>query len=438
MKSISVTSFEIDDPASALDQLVAGVQNGLTLQANSFGILLADADFDGAALSAGLKQRLGLDVAGFTTLATFDREGHHENAAVLTVLTADDVRFCAAASEPFSEDYREQMIATYRATIPADAAADEHPGLILLFAPNGEPFSGDKYPDLLGAATAGAPIIGGVCSDDYDYARARVFLSGREYADSMVLVSLWGNVRPLFSIRHVTSDLADRTQRVKRARDNVVYEMDRGNLVEFLEGFGLDTSVEDPLLAFTSYPMMLTSDNENEVPLMRHILTLDCDLGSGTFVGDVPEGTLANICLVSREDLKVSARESMQGILEQIEAQTDGGGAAAAPSATTTDAAPAAPSATAAPAATAAAAAPAAPSAAADYRYSTVFCVSCCGRAIILGTEADAEGDEIKALLPDDLVLTGAYALGEICPTHYAHGVATNRFHNCSITLCAF
>jgi hypothetical protein len=54
-----------------------------------------------------------------------------------------------------------------------------------------------------------------------------------------------------------------------------------------------------------------------------------------------------------------------------------------------------------------------------------------------MGTESEAEGTILEELLPDGLTLAGAYCLGEICPTRYVDGMATNRFHNCSFTLCA-
>ena len=70
------------------------------------------------------------------------------------------------------------------------------------------------------------------------------------------------------------------------------------------------------------------------------------------------------------------------------------------------------------------------------YAYSTILCISCCGRSMILSGDADAEGRILTDKLPPGLTLTGAYCLGEICPTLYKDGHATNRFHNCSITFC--
>ncbi|MDR3278097.1 MAG: FIST C-terminal domain-containing protein [Oscillospiraceae bacterium] len=392
MKSAVAISYELDDAAEAARQLADGIREKLTLKKNSVGIFSCDADMDGAAVTAELKALLGIEVAGMTTLATLAPDGYHEAAAVLTVLTADDCVFSPAASAPFAGGaYEKKIVDTYAKTVPAGETAP--PGVVFVFCPCGMAFSADLYPDTLTDAVGGAPLIGGVCSDDYDYARARVFLSGAEYRDSMVAVSIFGNARPAFALRHVTSRFAERIRRVARAEGNLVYEVGDETFVKYLEGFGLRTDVDDPLLAFNSYPMMLTREGGDEVPLMRHISGLDLKAGTGTFLGDVPEGSLANICLVSKDDVRKACEDSVNALLAEVNTHS-------------------------------------------DYEYSAVFCFTCCGRAMILGGESDAEGKLVSRLLPESLTLMGAYCLGEICPTLYKDGVAANRFHNCSITFC--
>jgi hypothetical protein len=394
MKSAVTISFELDDPAAAARQLAEGITGKLQLRKNAVGILLCDADTDGAAVSGELKKLLGIEVAGMTTLATLDPQGHHEAAAVFTVLTADDCGFFTAVSEPLGTGaYEERILNTYRAAAPGGAAAGEKPGVVFAFCPYGMPFSGDQYPNLLSRAMEQVPLMGGIASDDYDYDRARVFLSGREFKDSLVVLSLWGTVKPAFALRHVTSRFAERIRRVVDADKNVVYKVGDETFVKYLEGFGLKTDVEDPLLAFTSYPMMLTREGDDEIPLMRHISGLNHTDGSGSFLGDVPTGTLANICLISKDDIVAACRESMKALLEEAAKQP-------------------------------------------DYEYSIVFCISCCGRAMILGRDAGAEGDILTEMLPSHLSLAGAYCLGEICPARYQEGKVANRFHNCSITFC--
>ncbi|MCL2740697.1 MAG: FIST C-terminal domain-containing protein [Oscillospiraceae bacterium] len=393
MRSATVLTTELDDPIKAATQLAEGMKGRLGLMKGSVGILLCDADMDGAAVTGELHRLLGIEVTGMTTLGTLDEGGYHEAAAVFTVLTADDCEFRAACTESLAEgDFRRKIAESAKSIMPVGAVGAG--GLMFAFCPNGMPFSGDMYPNVISQATGGVPVIGGVASDDYDFTRARVFISGREYRDSLVLAGVWGNVKPLFSIKHVTSRFAERIRRVTDAEGNIVRKVGEETFVRYLENFGLKTDVPDPVLAFTAYPMMLTQgDDGDEVPLMRHIAGLNHEDGSGTFFGDVPVGTLANICLINKNDLSAACRESMEAILRESARHPDHG-------------------------------------------YSALFCMSCCGRAMILGSDSDAEGNVLKEMRPEGMTLTGAYCLGEVCPTRYKDGVAENRFHNCSITFC--
>ena len=392
MRSEIAISYEVDDAVLAARELADSIREQLVLRKNSLGLIFCDADTDGAALTGELRAILGVEVVGMTTLAVLNPQGRHEAAIVLTVLTADDCLFSPGVSASLrADDFAYRIALAYQATIPADSHS--RPGALLTFCPFGMSFSGDQYSAVLSREADNAPIFGGVASDDYDYERARVFLSGKEYKDSMVLVSLWGNVRPAFAIRHVTSRFAERIRRVTEAEGNIVRRVGEETFIQYLQGFGLKTDVDDPLLAFTSYPMMLRQGNAEEAPIMRHISGLNQADQSGSFFGDVPVGAQANICLIGKADIAAACRESMQALLEEGEAQS-------------------------------------------GYEYSTILCFSCCGRSMILGGDADAEGRILAEMLPKGLTLAGAYCLGEICPTRYKDGLATNRFHNCSITFC--
>ncbi|MDR0657154.1 MAG: FIST C-terminal domain-containing protein [Treponema sp.] len=394
MKSAVAMSYELDDPEKAAEQLVLSIKDKISIQKNSAGILFCDADTDGAALTGILKEHLGFEITGMTSLAVLENSGHHEGALVLLVFSADDAAFRATVSESLSgEDYEEKIKETFRECAAAFDGYGTKPALVFALCPSGMPFSGDKYPELFSKFLENVPIMGGVCSDDYNYDQTRVFCSGKEYKDSLVLLGLWGNIKPAFALRHVTSRFAERTRRVAQAEDNKVYKVGDETFVQYLEGFGLKTDVNDPLLAFTSYPMMLTRDGKNETPLMRHIAGLNRKDGSGTFLGDVPTGVLANICLITKDDIMASCRESMNSLLEETEKQK-------------------------------------------DYEYSAILCISCCGRAMILGKDAAAEGNILSGILPPDFSLAGAYCLGEISPTHYSENNVSNRFHNCSIAFC--
>jgi hypothetical protein len=338
-----------------------------------------------------LKNLLGIEVAGMTTLAALDADGCHSSAAVLAVLTAPDCVFLPTVTASLAGGGHEERIATAcREALALGPGPEDRPRLVLTFCPLGMPFSGDVYPEIFSRIMKGVPMIGGAASDAYGLEQSRVFLSGAEYRDAMVMVCLWGEVRPVFVVRHVTSRFAERLRRVTSAEGNVVHKVGEESLIRYLEGFGLKTDVSDPVLAFVAHPMMLTRDDQDEVPLMRHIVKLDHTTGAGTFFGDVPVGSLANMCLITKKNLEDSCRESITSILA---AREDGRGAA-------------------------------------------VLCFSCAGRAVLLGEDVEAEGRVLSSLLPAGLPLAGAYCMGEICPTHYSDGQARNRFHNCSFTVC--
>ncbi|MDR2124917.1 MAG: FIST C-terminal domain-containing protein [Desulfovibrio sp.] len=394
MQSAVAVSYELDDTAEAARELVAAVKERLAFKKYAAGMLLCDADTDGATLTGALRDALGIEVAGMTTLAALNEDGRLTAAAMLTVFTADDCLFRVALADSLLQGDHERKIARAGMDcLPQDTSADAARGLLLALCPGGMPFSGDVYPDVLARVLTDTPVIGGAASDDYDYARARVFLSGEEYKDAAAFIGIWGNVRPVFSLRHVTSRFAEQIRRVTRSDGNIVYTVGDETFIHYLEGFGLKTDVPDPLLAFTSYPMMLIREKSEEVPLMRHISGLNHADGSGSFFGNVPEGALANMCLINKNDILSSCRDSMNALLEEAKLQP-------------------------------------------DYDYSTIVCISCCGRAVILGADAGAEGRAAAEMLPEGLSLAGAYCLGEISPTLWKGGKVSNRFHNCSIAFC--
>ena len=109
---------------------------------------------------------------------------------------------------------------------------------------------------------------------------------------------------------------AERIRRVTEAQRKIVRKVGDESFIEYLQSFGLKTDVDAPLLAFTSYPMMLRQEDDDETPVMRHISGLNQVDGSGSFFGNVPVGAQANICLINKADIATACRESMQTVLE--------------------------------------------------------------------------------------------------------------------------
>jgi hypothetical protein len=75
MKSASAVSFELDDMMETARELAGSIKQKLVYQRNAIGLLMCDADTDGASLTAELQKMLGFEVAGMTTLAAIDSQG---------------------------------------------------------------------------------------------------------------------------------------------------------------------------------------------------------------------------------------------------------------------------------------------------------------------------------------------------------------------------
>ena len=395
LKSVTTATRAIQNIEQATRELAPA--NTVFEAGRAVGLLFCSADADGAALSAALHSQLKIPIAGMTSQSLLTRSGRQEKSAILTIISSDDCSFGVGVSAPLDADggahHRANIAAAYTASA---RMAAESPKLMFAFCPANMPFSGDKYSQILTELSGAAPVIGGVASDEYDFTHCKTFLSGQAYQNALVLVSLFGDIRPVFSMQHVTSRFAPRLRRITDARDNVVHRVGDETFTEYLASFGLDAASRNPLVDLVSHPMMLTTEGTGEASVMRHIAALDPANGTGTFLGDVLPGTLANICRLDSQDVKDSCRDSAQALLQKIENAHQE-----------------------------------------NYTYSLVFCVSCCGRATILGEEIDEEGATLSALVPAQLSLSGIYCLGELGPARYYNGNAANKFHNCSITLCA-
>ena len=179
MKNSTAITYELDDSIKAARELAGMVDKNTSFNKNNaVGILLCDADMDGAAVTGELNKLLGIEIAGMTTLATLDRDGYHEAAAVFTVLSDDGCSFIASASEVITEkDYETKIADVCRAVLPEERG--DKNGLIFAYCPNGMTFSGDMYTEILSKEAGNVPVIGGIASDDYDFKRARVFFPAK-------------------------------------------------------------------------------------------------------------------------------------------------------------------------------------------------------------------------------------------------------------------
>ncbi len=402
IRSTVALTYELDDLQLAAKELAEQTRERLAFRENTFGLLICDSEVDHDAFAREIRQRLHVPIVGFSSTAGFTREeGLTDMSASLTTVTSDDMRFAVAVSDPLTSDnVVEQIDRTYRAAVDS---LEGEPVAVLAFAPYILGIMLDIYPRELSRVSGDLPVFGGIPAHDEIHGRTAVYCGDSVAQDRLTLLVLSGNVRPVFTVKNNLSTLVDLKRTVTRAKDNTVYTVGDETFVRFLERFGLDVEkiadATDKTTSFTAYPLLIESNDADSdgVPIVRTIHCVDMKTGSGTAIGEIPQGSTLSLGALKAADIELSARNSIEDLLAKIRANEADG-----------------------------------------YKYSTIFAISCVGRYFVMASKNTLETEVLLEGLPADLSLSGFYSFGEICPTSIRDGKARNAAHNESLVMLAF
>lgn len=400
MGSHVTVTYQIDDIETAVDDLLKK-PDGSEREKNRAGILFCYSDMDVRELVRLVSDKAGFGIIGCTCIANMDeKEGFHDMAATLTVLSSDKVGFATVASGPISaENVAEEIEKTYRAAV--DELGGE-PSLVIALPPYRLEIMLDAYTDRFNEIAPGVPVVGGLPSYNATGDANLTFIGGEVSEDRLVLLAMRGDVRPVFSVQNVTSNDAERKRKVTRAKDNVVFEVGDQSFTDYLGDIGLPVeklTQGNATITFVSNPLLLEKNAENGESLYSFARTLheiNIEDGSGTAIGQIPEGATLSVCTLQRDEIEKAAVAGIRDLKKKI-ADSEAGS---------------------------------------DYKYTTVLAVSCIGRHLLLLPNNDVEVKQILSEFPDGLTLSGFYSYGEIGPQGV--GKRQNFAHNESLVLCAF
>lgn len=398
MDSMTAVTHFIDDLSSAAEELAGQVSHGIALRAHTAGLVFCDSDIDRDALDRALRAHFGFDLVYCTTIGILGAEGIDEFCIRLTVLTDDVCCMKAAMTGKLTEEnIQEEVRSAYRRG--ADALGGQ-PKLILAFPPSHGSVMLDAYPEALATCAPGIPVFGGVpLRQSYNMEDAPQG-PGRHFCESLSILLIGGNLRPVFAMRGVTPNLAEQKRIVTSAKDNVIYRVGDKTCIEYLRALGL--AVEDAAreaLLFEANPFIIEvpgGDNDG-VPLVRSMQSLDLEAGTATTICKVPQGSIIAVGTLDKKDIRSSTEACIRELLQSIEREQTP-----------------------------------------DYRYRTILCATCMGRYMIMQPDQNLEGKILAKHVPDGFTLSGFYAYGELCPTSVGPDGARNRAHNETVTLCAF
>ena len=393
MKSKSMVSHELEDMKAAAAELAEAAED-FPLLKNSIGILYFSADLDAKALILELEKRLPFDIMGCSTKAVLDgKTGMNEFASSLTVLTADDCDFNIFVSGPLTpENVKRQIAAVCEKAIPVAGGTK----LILLQSPFMPDILFDNLPEAFYEGTGGIPVFGGASGHSNEQDASLVSLNESLYTDRLVCCFISGNLFPVFSVMGYFSLTTRKTQIATKTDGNVIYTVDGMSFVDYLESMGIVTD-EPEMYGSIIIKVKWGDDDGENGGVYRAVTSLNKEDGSGRVGGRVPQGSEIYTTTYKSEDIKISTQVCMDTLLERIrKAETE------------------------------------------DYKYTTVLCGSCGGRYRFMFPSKSIEGDILKKDAPPEMNFAGYYTYGEICPIAFKNGVAVNRAHNATMTMCAF
>jgi hypothetical protein len=390
----------MDDAENAVADLLRQIEEKGPLGKNSLGMVYCDVEVSHEDLIAALQEKFPFDVVGCTSIATFDTEnGAQIISIVLVVLTGDDVEFSSAVTGVLTaENLRPELEAAYQ---KAASPLSDPSKLIFLIPPFMDAIPLDDYVDILSELSGDTPVFGGLPSSNVADGDILMYASGRPCNDRAAIVLVGGGIRPVFSVQNVLSAYTEQKYIVTKANRNIIYTVDDMPFTDYLRSVGMSVDeliAQGDLAVYVSTPLRvnLSKNNYNDgIPVVRTIKTLNPLDGSGVLFGAISEKSAVSIAALKRQDIQGSCNMAIKEIGEKIAAAGDG------------------------------------------YTYTTLLCVSCGGRYMVMADDKDIEGRIIVENLPKGLTLSGFYAYGEICPTAFRDGKAVNRIHNESIVMCA-
>ncbi len=379
-----LTAFieEIDDVSAAVAEICEQIEPEKNFSKNSVGIISCYSEFLDSGVVAAISEKLGIPIAGTTTLsgASGDRFGNFSLS--LFVITSDSAKFSLGLTEPLSlENIDENIERTYKA-----AASGEKAKLALVFAPLIFNISGDRYISAFDKASGGVPVFGTTAVDhNDDYHEAAVIFGKEKYNDRFAFILISGDIDPKFFVATISDEnIYEQTAVITASEGNILKEIDGQPLMKYFESVGLAKNGE--IRGINALPFFI-GFGDGAKPIVRAMFAITPD-GFAVCGGDMPVGASISVGTYDKEDVLVHTRL----VSEKAKTAANKG----------------------------------------------IVAFSCIGRCLSLGADSDAELTGVTETISGGVPYVLSYSGGEFCPVYTAHGESTNRFHNNTFIACAF
>ncbi|MCL1857956.1 MAG: FIST C-terminal domain-containing protein [Oscillospiraceae bacterium] len=399
MKSATAISYELDNTAIAAKELTTQIRDKLTFGKNTVAILHGQPDMEIGELAAAVSRELDCHVIGGTTAAgaMLTNEGYHELAVILHVFSDDDCLFSAAISGSMANDPVKEITNTYQKAYGElknqDTAAE--PKMVICVAPL---MAADILVATVSELCGGLPVFGYIAGDDFEFSKQQIYLDGEVGGERMAILLLSGDIHPIFQTANLAGKKSLEKKLVTKAHDNIICEIDGKPAYEYIKEFPFIDDQTTVLFNYQFFVEMPGDEDNDGIPVSRALSAYDKETGEITCFANVPENSYIGLLYCVGSDVSNTAEAGLKDFLAKANAAEAKSG----------------------------------------YKYTTVLIITCSLRNMFLADMKDAEGNHIKDLIPQSLILSGLHGFGEIAPTSVRDGKAVNRFHNATFTICAF
>jgi hypothetical protein len=175
---------------------------------------------------------------------------------------------------------------------------------------------------------------------------------------------------------------------ITRADNNILYELDKQAALDLYKLYTQDQELNLPASGLL-FPLSIYNQNSKQKSLVRTVVGINETENALIFAGDVPEGTVAQMMHATTDDLIGGAIEAAESSMAMNP----------------------------------------------DPEF--IILVSCVGRKLIMGQQADEEIEEIAEIFSKSKnSIAGFYSYGELCPfDHQSNSVSL--LHNQTMTITA-
>lgn len=367
-------SIELDS-SLAVVELIEHSEAQLNNRIPIAGILYASIDVDHQLVLDRIKNRWpDLQLIGCTTDGEFSSAyAYVEDSLVLTLFASTDIKFISGAIDNTAMDIKKECSDAF---CNAEKNMGQASNLCILFSDVLQT-NGETVMEQLTQVTNGKLlIVGGISADSWRFTESKQFHNTTCSAQLSPFLLLSGDFDFSFGMDSGWEPIGEMGN-ITKAEGNIIYEINHRPALEFYSnilGKNTKPTLELPIAVHDAYGnfryMRTTFEN------------YDANLGSVTYLGNVPMHHKVRITMVSRESILAGAASSIKYAMNTFPSSK---------------------------------------------KPVLALLFSCSARRVLLGTRTKEEYQLVREHLDESTQFVGFYTYGEFCPNINEF---TNEFHN--------